>query len=83
MRKNSVLNINKFPNLRCLFWDVPGILTQVPVRDIFCVFATRLEEYINVDVLTPEEKTVVNDLFTLFQQDLPEVLYDGWKQGVI
>ena len=79
MNKNDILDMRKYPEFDALFWDATMIKDKMPAREAFCTLARRVGEYVNPEDLDEREVRLLDELFGLFEKDIPEVFYNGWK----
>lgn len=79
MNKNDIIDVEQYPGLIGLFWDVPHITKIMKARDVFCILALRVEEKVEIEKLNEKEMALLDELFHLFENDIPEVFYNGWK----
>ena len=79
MNKNDTINMEQYPGLIGLFWDMPNATSRMTVRDAFCILALRIGTYLEPENMNEKETRLFNELFQLFEDDIPEVLYNGWR----
>ena len=67
------------PRLKSRVFSVFLIKDKMPAREAFCTLARRVGEYVNPEDLDEREVRFLDELFGLFEKDIPEVFYNGWK----